>query len=335
VLANNPGRNDMGLVCPVCEKGASVFFADIDGFEYLQCDACRSLHIANDVLADIDRGNGTRLYDEAYWNEELRSARARAKGDSLARAGEAILYCQRPVTRFLDVGTGPGYLLDELAKQFPERCDLIHGVELFPPKERSDHPNYVEGDVGMLDSTFDAGVCIEVVEHLTPRMLGNLAEGLARVSRPNSLWLFNTGMPDYVINEDPGYLDPLHRGHIVSYSLQGAGHIFGPHGFKVRALPGKSFAFVAEFQPGEDAPDFGHRIYHSLPENEALLKDSGLIYQAAFESARAYFYYAEFMARTSWALSLQRQLGLPKRLGPGLRQRLHAVWKGMRRSRTS
>lgn len=70
-----------------------------------------------------------------------------------------------------------------------------------PPAERTPHPNYVEGDVGVLEEACDAGVCIEVIEHLTPRMLGKLVDRLAKVSLPCSLWLFNTDMPDYVINE--------------------------------------------------------------------------------------------------------------------------------------
>lgn len=61
-----------------------------------------------------------------------------AKGESLTRVGEALLYCQRPVKRFLDVGTGPGYLLDELANQYPGRPDLFYGVALLP--RRSEHP---------------------------------------------------------------------------------------------------------------------------------------------------------------------------------------------------
>ena len=314
------------MICPVCESGVSTFFANVDGYDYAQCGSCGSLHIASDVLADIDNGHGTRLYDEAYWHEELRAARERARGEALTRSGEAILYCQRPVTRFLDVGTGPGYLLDELSRQFPGRPELFYGVELFPPAEHTNHPHYIQGDVGMLDTAFDAGVCIEVVEHLTPRMLGALVDGLAKVSLPGSLWLFNTGMPDYVINEDRGYLDPLHRGHIVSYSLSGAAHIFEPRGFRVRALPGKSFAFVAEFQPAVDAPDFGDRIYHPLAENERLLRESGLMYQAAFESARAYYYYSEYMARTEWALSLQRTIMAAKVTKPRSWMRFMAGW---------
>lgn len=294
--------------CPVCESGKSEFFACIDGYDYLQCGACRSLHIACDVLDDIDRGSAPRLYDEDYWREELRSARERASGVSLVRAGEAILYCRRPVTRFLDVGTGPGYLLDELAKQFPTRQDVFHGVELFPPEEHSSHPNYMRGDVGMLDMTFDAGVCIEVIEHLTPRILAELARGLARVSTTGTLWLFNTGMPDYVLNEDRGYLDPLRRGHIVSYSLPGLAHIFEPHGLRVQALPGKSFAFVAEYLPVTTTADFEYRIYHPLAENASLLQESGLLHQAAFESARAYLYYSMHLAKAATPPDPTREL---------------------------
>lgn len=311
----------METTCPVCEAGKSVFYANIDGYDYLQCGACRSLHIARDVLDDIDRGNAPRIYDEDYWREELRSARERAGGVSLVRAGEAILYCRRPVTRFLDVGTGPGYLLDELAKQFPARQDVFHGVELFPPEEHSSHPNYIKGNVGMLAMTFDAGVCIEVIEHLTPRMLAELARGLARVSAAGTLWLFNTGMPDYVLKEDPNYLDPLHRGHIVSYSLQGLTQMFEPHGLRVQGLPGKSFAFVAEYQPEVAAGDFEYRIYHPLKENIALLQEAGLLHQAAFESARAYFYLAQSDARASWAMDLQRELEFRRKELDGLRLR--------------
>ena len=294
----------MDTTCPICELGESSFFAKIDGFDYLQCGTCGSLHIERAVLDEIDAGKSPRLYDEAYWREELRSAADRSGGESLARSGEAIFYARRPVRRFLDIGTGPGYLLDQLAKQFPRHADMFHGVELFPPDERSGHPNYHVGEIGDLEDVFDAGVCIEVVEHLTPHMLKGLVRGLAKVSAPGTLWLFNTGMPDLVLNQDPGYLDPLHRGHIVSYGLQGLIHIFEPYGFRVSEVPGKNYAFIAEFQPTDDSPDFEYRIYHPLPENKALLDESGLMYQAAAESARSSFYHAQYLARTRWALEL-------------------------------
>ena len=294
--------------CPVCETGLSSSYRHIDGYDYLQCAACGSLHVDRATLSEIDAGRSTRVYDDAYWSEELRSARERACSDGLVRAGEAILYARLPVQRFLDIGTGPGFLLDELSRQLPAYAERFHGVELFPPQEHTSHPNYHQGEIGGLNGLFDAGVCIEVVEHLTPKMLASLVRGLAQVSSPHSLWLFNTGMPDYVLKEDPGYLDPLHRGHIVSYGLRGLTHIFEPHGFRIRVVPGKSYAFVAEFQPSDADLDFEQRFYHPVRENRALLASSGLLFQAAFEAARASYYHEQYLARTKWALTLQAQL---------------------------
>lgn len=292
-MAGNPSAPESGtataMQCPVCGAGASKFHARIDGYDYFQCVDCKSLHIDRATLEMIDAGQSTRVYDENYWNEELRSARERADGVSLVRAGEAIMYARRPVERFLDIGTGPGYLLDALARHFPTHLDMFYGVELFPPEAHSTNPNYLVGDVADLRGTFDAGVCIEVAEHLTPGMLKNMARGLAAISKPGTLWLFNTGMPEYVIAQDPGYLDPLRRGHIVSYGLRGIACLFEPFGFRVSSIPGKSYAWYAEFRPVE-TPGFDERVYQPLPENRRLLEESGLLFQAAFESARAAMY---------------------------------------------
>lgn len=279
----------MNIACPVCEAGESSFHRKIDGYDYYRCDACGSLHVDNATLAAIDHGKSTRVYDTGYWQDELKAAHERAQGVSLVRAGEAILYARRPVRRFLDVGTGPGYLLDALAGLLPSHAAVFHGVELFPPAEHSRNPNYHLGDARDLDGVFDAGTCIEVVEHLTPRMLRALAQALAAISAPGSLWLFNTGSPDYVLQEDPDYLDPLRRGHIVAYGLRGIRRIFEPSGFHINAIPGKSYAWFAEFGPTE-APEFAERVYRPLPWNRALLEESGLLFQAAFESARASLY---------------------------------------------
>lgn len=306
------------VACPVCETGRSRWHASIDGYEYFHCGDCGSLHIDSATLDAIDAGSSTRKYDETYWVEELRSARERAGGESLVRAAEAILYARRRVQRFLDVGTGPGYLLDALARQFPGHASVFHGVELFPPEEHSENPHYFIGSPGDLKGRFDAGVCVEVVEHLTPKMLRELARGLARISAPDSLWLFNTGMPDLVLTQDPGYLDPLRRGHIVSYGLPGIEHIFEPLGFRVSPVPGKNYAWLAEFQPTEASPDFEWRIQNPLAENRKLLEESGLMFQAAFESARASLYLEQSMARARWAQATESRLDTARNLYAGL-----------------
>ncbi len=103
----------------------------------------------------------------------------------------------------------------------PEVIDRFHAVELYPPPlpHRTANPNYVIGTLADMQRTFDAGVCIEVIEHLTPAALRTLAAQLAAVSRPGSLYLFNSGQPDFVEHEDPGYLDPHRpRAHRVLFA---------------------------------------------------------------------------------------------------------------------
>lgn len=293
------------VYCPVCVSGISSLHATIDGHAYYTCAHCDSIHIAPHVIADMDAGVAlVGEYAAKYWKQERASAMERASGISLCRAGEAILYCRRPVRRFLDIGAGPGFLLQKLHELIDPKAEIFHGVEKFPPPYAVDVANFHIGGVETLHETFDAGVCIEVLEHLTPRMLEGMVAGIAAVSAPGSFWLFNTGMPDYVRNEDPNYLDPVHRGHIVSYSLKAVSQLFAKHGFRVGALPGKSFAFFAEYEPQEE-PSFDVRIYQPLAENAALLGRHQLLYHAAFETARSYLYYAGYLERTSWALSLQ------------------------------
>ena len=302
-----------GAGCPVCVQGTSEHFSRVDGHDYYACAACGSLHIDPDVIAMLDAGGSlVGDYTEEYWEQERVGAIERARGMSLCRAGEAILYSRRPVARFLDVGAGPGFLLRELQQLIDPDAAIFHGIEKYPPPYAAQGPNFHVGDIHGMEGPFDAGVCIEVVEHLTPAMLDGLIHGLAAVSAPGSLWLFNTGMPEYVRNEDPGYLDPVHRGHIISYSLAGIRGHFERHGFEVRAMPGRSFGFFVEYQPLE-SPDYEARFCAPLPENLRLLQRHGLLYHSAFETARSYYYYAGYLERTRWALTLDAQLAARRR----------------------
>lgn len=295
-------------MCPVCKQGGSVHYADVQGIAYLRCESCRSIHATTAVLDEIDAGRPLmREYGAEYWKMELAAARTRAQGVSLCRAGEAILYCRRPVRRFLDIGAGPGFLLEKLLELLDPDAATFHAVEKFAPAEHFEHPNYHAGTLADLHDRFDAGVCIEVVEHLTPTMLRTLVSALADVSHPDSYWLFNTGMDEYVVHEDANYLDPYRRGHIVSYSIKGLQSIFEPHGFVVQQLPGKSYAFAAEFRP-QSACAYDERIYRPLAENKRLLERNPLLFHAVFESARSSFYYAGYLERSAWAVSLDVEL---------------------------
>jgi hypothetical protein len=211
------------------------------------------------------------------------------------RAAETIAYCRVPIRAFVDIGAGTGWLLDALETLLPEVIERFHAVEPYPPPQphRTTNANYVMGALGEIPRIFDAGVCIEVIEHLAPSTLRGLVAQLADVSHPGSLYLFNSGQPDFVEREDPGYLDPHGRGHIVSYSLAGAASIFGPAGFNVIALPGRAWAFLAEFGPRQtvDTEALMARLWHPVPENIAMLRSARfgeLIRAAGIEAARAY-----------------------------------------------
>ncbi len=244
-------------------------------------------------LALVEAGHAAAYKDE-YWRSELSAARERCFGPAVLRVAETIAYCRIPIRAFVDIGAGTGWLLDALETLLPEMIGRFHAVELNPPPEphRTTNPNYVIGTLGNMRQVFDAGVCIEVIEHLTPATLRTLVAQLATVSRPGSLYLFNSGQPDFVEREDPGYLDPNGRGHVVSYSLAGAASIFGPAGFNVIALPGRAWAFLAEFGPlaPVDADALITRLWHPVPENVAMLRDARfgeLMRAAALDTARA------------------------------------------------
>lgn len=299
----------MDVCCPVCSaKIPADPFIEDDGYVFYNCCECGSIFIEPEVLNAMDRGEAPRAYDQAYWEDEESSARQRAESDALVRAGQAILYSRREIRRFLDVGAGAGYLLTELSRLYPGRSNMFHGVEMFPPEQHSRHPNYVVGSVRDLEGKFDGGVCIEVIEHLTPNMLDGLIEQLSKVSHSDALWLFNTGMPDYVRDEEPGYMNLKRRGHVVSYGISGLRRIFEPHGFRVSSLPGMSFAFIAEYRASPELTIFSERFYRPLVHNKALLEEQGLLYQAAFECSRSYFFQAESSDRSRWAKSLQDEL---------------------------
>jgi hypothetical protein len=280
--------------CPLCRSRVSKF-RDVDEVAYFECTDCDFIFADPEFISRIDAGENVRKYDESYWQSELGAARQRSFGSSLARAAEALLYCRIPVERFIDIGSGPGFLLDALSTYLPSHRDRFYGVEKFPPPEveRSNHENYLCADLADVDLRFECGVCIEVIEHLTPAMAAGLAAALSRVSRPGSLFLFNTGLTEYVKKEDPGYLDPFMRGHITSWSVTSARKVFEKEGFAVYSLPGKTWAFVVEKLPlPTDAPgEIRDRIWSALPVNTAMLSDPSLgsvMYILGLESARAY-----------------------------------------------
>lgn len=286
------------IKCICCNDGEAVFYKKIGsggGYFYYRCGVCGSIFISPDIIDKMDNDSEFSLikYDETYWNKELKSARKRAGGVALARMAEALYYCRIPVHKFLDIGTGPGYFLDMIAQFLPEKQDVYWGIETYPPaiEFQCKSSNYFLEDYDKLPFKVDCGMCIEVIEHLTPHMLTGILKKLAAVSSDGALYIFNTGMPDYVINEDTDYLDPIVRGHIVSYSIEAIRQLAEPFGFNTIPILGKSWAFVLEYH-GEkkDEENIVDRVWSALACNLELLEsqNSNVLRILGLETSRAY-----------------------------------------------
>lgn len=296
--------------CPLCPGGTLSHLREVDGVPYLACDGCGSI-LAERAFMERTMAGQTRIYDDDYWTNELDAARVRGYGASLIRLAEVFLYARRPIRRFLDVSSGAGTLLDAAAELLPEIADTFWGIEPFPPPDRyrTRHPQYRVGFLRDLDGRFDGGTCIEVIEHLPPEVLKTMVRELAAVSEPSALWYFNSSQPAHVLRDDPGYLDPHTRGHVASYAVAGLRHVFGDAGFTVHPLPGRDWAFLAEYgpHPPQDANDLLNRIWRALPENQALLGRArfGALLSATGREGAAY--YLESSIR-SWAVAERGRL---------------------------
>jgi hypothetical protein len=302
------------MQCAVCGNAESRPFREVDGIGFHKCAACGSIFADPAFLARVDAGL-VGNYHEDYWASEMSAATERCYGSTLVRVAETFYYARKPIRRFIDVGAGSGLLLDALGSLLPSLRGMFYGVELFPPpvENRSTHPNYRIGQLGDLDEKFDAGVCIEVIEHLTPATLRLLGRQLAARSTDGALYYFNSGQPSFVEHEAPGYLDPLKTGHIVAYSIEGLESVFNPLGFNVIALPGRRWACLLEYGPVEavTCADLFNRIWHPLAENMASLAADpfgDLFRTMGQESARGFLEFATAEERTKWAVSLRSTL---------------------------
>lgn len=277
------------MICAVCMAHAK-HWADVDGFSFTDCPSCNSISIDIETIKSIDNGTFVREYNEAYWSDEIKSAKERCWGANIARAMEAIYLCRRPVSRFIDVACGSGYSLDALSYYLPTSSHKFFGIELFPPAQRTQHQGFMIGDTNSLKEKYDCGMCIEVIEHLTPKMLTRLLQGIAQASNEHSLYIFNTGLAPFVRDGNESYIDPVRRGHIISYDFKALEKIFGDCGFKIYPIGNRTWAFAAEYTPTDTKP-VEQRLWHPLSANREMLHDpaSGSVpYLLALESLRAY-----------------------------------------------
>src|SRR5687768_4948581 len=96
--------------CPLCQNSKALsLIKKVKGFSYHHCLECDFIFIDEEILNRIDNGEHVFKYQNEYWKEELEAAKERAWGSAIARMSECFHYCRIPISRFIDIGTGPGY----------------------------------------------------------------------------------------------------------------------------------------------------------------------------------------------------------------------------------
>ncbi len=293
---------DDNIHCPLCQTTrARSLIKKINNFSYHHCLACDFIFINTDILQDIDNGKKVFEYQHEYCEEELDSAKQRSWGSSIARMSECFHYCKIPINNFIDIATGSGYFLDAVEHFLPDSSKRFFGWEKYPPEKefQTKHDNYITSDLSEINVKFQAGLCIEVIEHLTPKQVHSLLHDLRDKIDEGAFFIFNTGLVDYVLKEDMDYLDPLRRGHICAWSVTALNILLHDLGYTCYPIGTKTWAIGIEFKAVRHEPnneDIINRIWSILPENRKILEDEssgGVIKILGLESARAYLYNEE------------------------------------------
>lgn len=211
---------------------------------------------------------------------------------SIARAAEVFILARKPIKTFLDIGTGPGFFLDAILKYLPDSDATFLGVERFPPEKQfqTTHLGFRTGWLDQFDdNSINGGICIEVLEHLSTSEVRDLFSILFIKATDGATFMFNTGLTEYVKNEDMAYLDPAVRGHISIWSVNALRKLVGDVGWTFSPLPNRSWAFLAEKGPYAQV-DFSTRVWNPVPENVKALcgsSNSQLLFLLGRDSLRA------------------------------------------------
>ena len=302
------------MQCPICRNEASRL-RDVDAVAYFRCLKCESVFAHPDFLAAVDAG-AVGNYRDSYWEQELPAARERSFGPGVARMAETLRMARMPVRRALDIGSGPGLLLDALAELVPSLAERVHGVELFPPPPRAAQPspNYHVGSVGDLEGTVrrrrvhrsDRASHARHARRPAAATRGEIEPGRALFLQLRPAVVCRGGRPRL---SGPALAAAMWS----SWSIAGARVVFEPAGFNVIALPGRDWAFLAEFGPPRavGADTLIDWLWRPAPDNIALIRNDrfGPLFETiGLECARCYLEFGVAEERTRWAEGLRSEL---------------------------
>jgi 2-polyprenyl-3-methyl-5-hydroxy-6-metoxy-1,4-benzoquinol methylase len=203
-------------------------------------------------LYRMDRGD--RVYVKRQFQRWLQTAELLAKIDQ-----------QKPLTNVLDVGCGSGFFMLMLGGNVVG-IDNAENVEVCRKRGLTAYAADLENDRFPLENeTFDAAVCLEVMEHL--RNPNNCLNEVSRLLKPGGHLLIstpNSQMPSWRIRDFLFSFSFISRAYInrtlgkdeVRYSKEELAQLLKKHGFEVQGvyypqilLPKDDLLFVAAKRP--------------------------------------------------------------------------------------
>ena len=113
------------MQCPICLHEARLL-RHVETVAYFRCLECELFFAHPDFLTAVDAG-AVENYRDAYWGHEIPAARERSFGAGVVRMAETLRMARIPVRRGLDIGSGPGFLLDALAELVPSLAEEFMG----------------------------------------------------------------------------------------------------------------------------------------------------------------------------------------------------------------
>jgi SAM-dependent methyltransferase len=244
--------------CEICGSPACEFFAREANYTLLRCRGCRVIAVWPKPDRETLAASYARRIEAPgahdYWANYLsREASFRAHGRHVL--GLLAPHC-RPPGRLLDVGCGPGFLLDEARRAGWD----VRGVDLAEPFVAWGREHLaLDLRLGELEAhgfpseSFDAAVMIDVLSHLMSPL--QTIRELYRVLRPSGVLFLQAGNKAEAAAKQASddWETPLHLFHYTRPAIRG---MLEREGFAVERM---------QFASRIHVPEGGRRLLGRLP----------------------------------------------------------------------
>lgn len=237
--------------CPLCGSASQVSIEPFNSYEMARCGDCSFVYT---VLRRIPREQYEEVYSgEADYREMVEVAEKTARGDWgfrqlrwFKRKALHWIETERPRSRLVDVGTGPGTFL-LVAKQRGFSVKGVEPTKLAAEKARSlgveMFNGVIEDFAAAEDEKFDVVTSFEVMEHVPDPI--SMLKAIRAILKPDGIFVFSVPNLDdpYCLRQTlPVNIPPIHinffRRQSMRVALERAG--FVTERFATRPIPAAS-----------------------------------------------------------------------------------------------